>query len=138
MLNNYLEKGHAKGGLTDPPLACFKFFNGLPGRIEETKMGNDIKKFSFREATLDELITRCQFGYPVTFRHFTMEMNNPRARNGVSHRQYSRSTLRLVNGKPSVRHHGKMVEVTGTLYTLEDGRQFVGLLRVKSEYLPSV
>lgn len=72
----------------------------------------------------------------VMFRHFVRETFNPRAANGVSHKQYSHSRLRSINGRPHVMHHGKLEPVTANVYTLENGKTFVANLRLDSEYLP--
>ena len=91
-----------------------------------------------REATAAEILEKnalnIRQGWKVSFRHFTMELCNPRARNGVSHRQHSRSKLYIVHGKPHVCHHGKLEEVTATRY---DAPTFWTIydLRLKSEYL---
>lgn len=64
-----------------------------------------------------------------------MEIYNPRSANGVSHRQYSRSKVRVRDGKPFVIRNGDLVEITGTHCTLVTGQEFVWDLRIKSEYL---
>lgn len=95
-----------------------------------------------RQATAEEILAHKAFdirrGVQVSYRHFVREIYNPRAENGVSHRQYSRSHIRVIEGKPHVMHLGEIQEITGDLVTLDTGRQFVGDLRIKSEYLPSV
>ena len=94
----------------------------------------------YRQATTQEILRFRDFDIrhkmKVRFRHFVREIYNPRAKNGVSHRQHSRSRIRVVDGVPHVRHHGELHEITGDLVTLESGTQFVGDLRIKSQYLP--
>lgn len=93
----------------------------------------------YRPATAAEIIEHNSFnikhGWKVQYRHFVRELYNPRAKNGVSHRQYSRSKLRVIDDKPMVMYQGKLVEVTGEVITLPNGREIVSLLRIKSDHL---
>ena len=72
----------------------------------------------------------------VQFRHFLSERYSPRAKNGVSHHEYSRSRLYVVDGVPHVRHHGRLQAVSAYVVPASDG---VGScmfdLRIRSEYL---
>lgn len=96
--------------------------------------------YPFRPATDAELITgyatEMRLGWPVRFRHFTLELYSPNAKNGVQHRQHSRSKLTVVDGVPFVRHHGKMERVTATIAESEGVRPAIFDLRLASEYLP--
>lgn len=69
------------------------------------------------------------------YRHFTIEVPNRRARNGVSHRQHSQSRITVIDGRPHVRHQGAMQPVTCSVATLADGKQISFDLRIASEYL---
>lgn len=94
-----------------------------------------------RQATAEEILADRSISFDIRrnlqsrFRHFVREICNPRAKNGVSHRQYSRSRIQVIDGKPHVAHHGELCELAGDLITLKDGRQFIADLRIKSEYL---
>ena len=92
-----------------------------------------------REATAAEVIEANAFdierGWKIGFRHFTRELYAPRAKNGVQHRRHSRSKIRVIEGKPFVMHHGKLEEITATLWLRDDGKPVVFDTRIKSEYL---
>jgi hypothetical protein len=68
------------------------------------------------------------------FRHFVVELSAPRARNGVSHKQYSRAMVRLIDGAPYVRHHGRMERLTASV--LIECNQIIDV-RLASPHLPS-
>ena len=90
-----------------------------------------------RQATAEEIIaTGTKYsGQRVGFRHFVMELYSPRAKNGVQHREWSRSRLYVRDGRPYVRHHGQFEEITGEHFTLDNGQTFVAALRLNSKYL---
>lgn len=92
-----------------------------------------------RPATPQEILEHQRFniehGYRVSYRHFVHEISDRRTEHGVAHRQHSSSRIRVIDGKPFVQYQGELHEITGEMVTLESGRQFVGLLRLKSEYL---
>src|SRR5690606_4546310 len=94
----------------------------------------------FRPATVEEVLTGygmyLRNNWPVSFRHFAREIAAPRARNGVAHRQHSRSRLYVIDGKPHVKHRGKLAEVTATVAIQPSGRENVFDLRLNSEHLP--
>ena len=89
-----------------------------------------------RQATIKEINEYLVYKTRPRFRHFVREIYNPRAEHGVSHRQYSSSKIRMIDGLPHVQHLGDLIEITATHYTLDTGRTFISDLRVKSEYLP--
>lgn len=94
--------------------------------------------FPSRPATQTEILARYRCFGSVRFRHFVRETYNPRAANGVSHRQYSSAKLRVLDdGRIMVRHLGELVELAGTHITLPSGLTMVADLRVKSDYLPT-
>lgn len=94
--------------------------------------------FTTRPATSDEILARYRKFSSVRFRHFVRESYNPRAENGVSHRQYSSAKLRVLrDNQIMVRHLGELVELTATYITLPSGLTMVADLRVKSDYLPT-
>lgn len=72
----------------------------------------------------------------VLYRHFTREIYNPRARNGVSHRVFSRARLMDIAGVPHVTYHGQPHPVRAIHHTLPDGRTFIAGICLDSEYLP--
>lgn len=92
-----------------------------------------------REATAEEVCNEVHLNLmldrPVRFRHFVRETAMVTARNGVQHRQYSRSKVTLIGGVPHVKYNGKLEQLTGTVYRLPGGRETVFDLRIKSEYL---
>ncbi|HSF96239.1 MAG TPA: hypothetical protein VLA52_14535 [Thermohalobaculum sp.] len=94
-----------------------------------------------REATPQEILEdrsiafNIKRGWKISYRHFVRELYNPRARNGVSHRQHSRSKIYVIDGHPHVRYQGEFAEITGTHVTFPSGQTFIGDLRIKSEYL---
>jgi len=94
-----------------------------------------------RRATAAEIIaaraTDIRFWIKVSFRHFVLEASNPRAANGVSHRQTNRSTIRVIDGVPCVMHHGRIEPITGTHFDLGDGRSVIADLRLDSPHLPA-
>ena len=71
----------------------------------------------------------------VLYRHFVRETYNPRAANGVSHREYSRARLQIVNGVPCVQYQGKLEPVRATHITTESGVEMVALIVIDSPYL---
>ncbi|WP_442784054.1 hypothetical protein [Collimonas fungivorans] len=97
-----------------------------------------------REATVTEILNANplarDYGYRVAFRHFVKELSLVTARNGVQHRQYTRSKLRQIDGKLFVRLNGTLQEVTANMYALDlpggEVKEMVWDLRIKSEYLP--
>ena len=93
-----------------------------------------------REATPTEILVdqqqRLRYDRPVRFRHFVREIYAPRSKNGVRHKQYSSSRLRVVDGVPYVQHHGELVPMTATYVELDNGRGIIFDFRIKSEYLP--
>lgn len=95
--------------------------------------------FKRRPATPAEIveIEACiiKSGIRVRFRHFVREVNCPHAEHGVSHRQHSRSKLRVIDGVPHVRHHGELLPVTGDLIELDNGYRLIGDLRLDSKHL---
>ncbi len=88
-----------------------------------------------RQATNPEIFHAYRNYRRPRFRHFTHEIYNPRAANGVSHRRYSSAKLRDIDGVPHVQHGGQVVAVRATYYTLDSGSTFVSDLRLDSEYL---
>lgn len=84
---------------------------------------------------LDHVALYLRCGLRARYRHFTTEVLNRRARNGVSHRQHSRSKITMINGQPHVRHQGAMRPVTCSVATLAGGKQVSFDLRLASEYL---
>lgn len=88
-----------------------------------------------RPATDAEVLAAVKPGRKVSFRHFLLELPAPHARNGVMHRERSTATVRLVDGWPHVRHHGKLEPLTCTIATLECGREIPYDFRIKSPYL---
>lgn len=92
-----------------------------------------------REATLEEIVNNLsyeiKYNRNVRFRHFVKETSRRNAKNGVAHRQYSRSKVDLVEGVPHVMYSGKKTPITGTFCTLENGKTFVTDIRIKSEHL---
>ena len=95
--------------------------------------------YQFRPATVAEIIEHyardIASGRKVQFRHFTVELYNARNVNGVAHRQHSRAALRVIDGIPHVRHHGKLEPVTATATTGSNGRLICFDLRLDSPYL---
>ena len=89
-----------------------------------------------RKATAIEILDKYNTGRSVRYRHFVRETYNPRAANGVSHRQFSHSKIRVIDGVPHVQYHGEIVPITGSHHTLETGYTFVANLRLDNEYLP--
>ena len=71
-----------------------------------------------RDATLAELVEHLaphvRWGWKVRFRHFMLELYAPHARNGVQHKQYSNAKVKLIDGVPHVRHHGKVEPLAAT------------------------
>lgn len=95
----------------------------------------------YRRATAEEIIADKTFARaieakrPVRFRHFVRETTNSRAWNGVSHREHSRSALRVIDGKPHVMHHGKLEAVTATVAITGAGTEIIFDLRLDSPHL---
>lgn len=89
-----------------------------------------------RIATAAEIFWSQRHVSRTRFRHFTKEIYNPRAENGVSHRCYSSAALRDIDGVPTVTHNGEPVAITATHYTLVTGTKFVADIRIDSPYLP--
>lgn len=94
-----------------------------------------------REATVEEILKNRSWyidrGRQISFRHFTLELPSPHARNGVQHRRHSNSRIHLVEGKPFVRHHGKLEPLTATMILTGPCAGIVTDYRIKSEHLPS-
>lgn len=95
----------------------------------------------YDNATDEQIITANAYcirnGDKVMFRHFVVEGSSPRARNGVQHREYGRSKLRVIEGAPYVRHHGRLQRITASVYTGPvSGNPVVFDLRIASGYLP--
>ena len=88
-----------------------------------------------RKATSEEIFAQFRHGRSVLYRHFIREVSNPRAENGVSHRQHGRSKLRNIDGVPHVMCHGEIQAVTATHYTLDSGTEFVASVKLDSPYL---
>ncbi len=90
-----------------------------------------------RPATNEEILHAFRHNRQVRYRHFVREIHNPRAKNGVSHRQYSNAKLHNISGVPHVRYQGKLEPVAALHYTLiESGHTFVTRVRIDSLYLP--
>ena len=89
-----------------------------------------------RRATNEEIFQHYGRFRRATFRHFIRVIHNPRAVNGVSHRQHSAAKLHNIDGVPHVQHHGEKRVVTANFYTLPSGTTFVGSLRLDNPYLP--
>ena len=66
----------------------------------------------------------------IQFKHFVREIYNPRAKNGVSQRQYASSKLTNVDGVPHVKYQGELQAVQASYYTLDNGNSFVANLRL--------
>jgi len=83
-----------------------------------------------REATVTEILNANplarDYGYRVAFRHFVKELSLVTARNGVQHRQYTRSKLRQIDGKLFVRLNGTLQEVTRSTYPVVRSRRWYG------------
>ena len=94
---------------------------------------------TYTRATAAELIHDQRHIRRTRFRHFVRELNNPRAKRGVSHKQITAAKLHVIDGEPHVTHHGELVPVVGTLVTIHGigCRPFVIDIRLDSEYLPS-
>ena len=93
------------------------------------------RPLTFRPATDAELIEGKSLeltrGWKVQFRHFWVEGTDRRTETGVMHRQYGRSTLRVIDGVPFVRHHGRLQRVTASLFDgPETGRPCIVDLRI--------
>lgn len=88
-----------------------------------------------RTATPQEIFAEAR-NRRVLYRHFVREIYNPRSINGVSHKRYSRSKLRDIDGVPHVMYRGELCAVTATHFTLNSGTAFVAAIRLDSEYLP--
>lgn len=88
-----------------------------------------------RNATLAEVVKAVRVGQKMSFRHFIKEIYAPRSRNGVRHQERSISTILMVDGVPSVKHHGRIEPLTGSIATMDDGKEIFYDLRIKSEYL---
>ena len=88
-----------------------------------------------RTATEAEVLKAVRIGQRMSYRHFIMERYNSRARNGVSHVQRSSGKVLLIDGVPCVKHHGRIEQLTGSIATLDNGREIFYDLRIKSEYL---
>lgn len=94
----------------------------------------------FRPATTAEILAAKRYeidrGKRVTFRHFTLEYLDLRTETGVAHRDHSSAKIFVNDGKPCVKHHGKVETLTATVVTSESGRDIVFDLRLDSPYLP--
>lgn len=94
-----------------------------------------------RKATPQEILEdrsialSIKLGSKIRYRHFVREISCPHAEHGVSHVQYSRSKIRVVDDIPHVMYQGELVPVTGDMFTLHDGKQFVADIRIDSPYL---
>lgn len=103
-----------------------------------------------REATPAEILANerssLRYDNKVRYRHFVREICDYRTKNGVRHKQYGRSKLRVIDGIPHVKHHGEIVPVTATYVELElialggypTRKAMILDLRLKSNYLPSL
>lgn len=91
---------------------------------------------NIRTATNAEIIQHNDFnlkyGWRVQYEHFVRETYNPRAKNGVSHRRYSRSKLYVIDGVPHVKYQGRMEPVVGLHFTTDNGTETVGCLKIKA------
>lgn len=88
----------------------------------------------WRPATNEEILREYRYTR-ANYRHFVKEIYNPRARKGVSHRQYTRAKVHNVDGVPHVRYDGELVPVRATYYTLGE-RGFVSHVEIDNPYLP--
>ena len=87
----------------------------------------------FRKATNAEIIAEARIGryhYRVQYEHYTREIYNPRAKNGVSHRRFSRSKIRDIDGVPHVQYKGELEPVIATHITLDNGATLVARVRL--------
>jgi hypothetical protein len=89
-----------------------------------------------RTATREELLSylRLEFGRPVRFRHFVVEQYYSRGKNGVRHVQHSRAKIIMVDGAPSVRHHGRVERLTASACNVGE-RWVVYDVRLNNPYL---
>ena len=69
-------------------------------------------------------------GWKVRFRHMALESVHHRAANGVSHRCYNRSKITVKDDGLYVQHHGRLLKLKATYFTLEGTRPFVAQLSV--------
>ena len=95
-----------------------------------------------RQATPAEVAEHCAIRPRIRYRHFVREISNPRAKNGVSHKQYITRRVHVEGGRTFIKHQlpsGLVARdyLTGTHCTL-DGRRFIADIRVDSPYLPQV
>ena len=70
-----------------------------------------------------------EHGYKVSFRHGIMEMGRVNSKNGVAHRDHSRSKLYIVDGIPHVKRKGQLVKVTATVAIIDDTHRCIYDLR---------
>ena len=88
----------------------------------------------YRCATTEEIANAysdaIQHGWQLWFRHWPYEVPNSTTENGVTYRQYGRSMLGIIDGKPYVTHHGELEEATATVLTQGD-KKIVFDLRLK-------
>lgn len=90
------------------------------------------EKLHRRIATDEEILSYRLFRDDrVRYRHGVRENHNPRARNGVSHREHTSAKLRDVDGVPNVICRGAMERVTATHITFPSGYTIVTDLRIR-------
>lgn len=92
-----------------------------------------------RRAKNEEILEHYQVGIcPASYRHFLQEYVDNRTKSGVSHRRRTSARVHDVDGVPHVRKDGVLEALTASHFTLmKSGREFLGDLRLDSEYLPS-
>lgn len=88
-----------------------------------------------RNATPAEVLKAVRVGQRMSYRHFLVELYSPRSKSGVQHRQRSTGRILLIDGVPSVKHHGKIEPLTGSIATLDCGKEIFYDLRLNSSYL---
>ncbi len=89
-----------------------------------------------RPATNEEIFHYFRHIQRVQYRHFVREIYNPRSKNGISHRQYSRSKLHNIDGVPHVRYQGELTPIVAIHFTLDTDLTFVCRVRIDNPYLP--
>ena len=98
----------------------------------------DLPRVTRRTATPEEIIKDRRIHSRPRFRHFVREIYNPRAKHGVSHKQYTSAKMRVIDGRPFATYKGDLVELTATIIAIDGRAPLVLDLRVKSAWLPSI